>query len=44
VEKGYEGLVPKDPASPYSAGRTLSWLKVKVPHYRESERGWVPKR
>jgi hypothetical protein len=21
----------------------LSWLKVKVPHYREGERGWEPK-
>jgi len=43
LERGYEGLVAKDPASPYRAGRTLSWLKVKQPHYREGERGWEPK-
>jgi len=23
-------------------GRTLKWLKVKVPHYREGQRGWEP--
>ena len=40
VERGYESLVAKDPASPYRAGRTLAWLKVKVQHYREGERGW----
>jgi hypothetical protein len=28
--------------SPYVGGRTLKWLKVKVPHYREVERGWEP--
>jgi bifunctional non-homologous end joining protein LigD len=44
VERGYEGLVGKDEASPYREGRTLSWLKVKVPKYREGERGWDPKR
>jgi bifunctional non-homologous end joining protein LigD len=43
LERGYEGLVGKDEASPYVEGRTLSWLKVKVPHYREGERGWEPK-
>lgn len=32
---GYEGMVAKDPESPYTAGRTLKWLKVKVPKYRE---------
>ncbi len=41
-EKGYEGFVAKDPASPYVGGRTLKWLKVKVPKYREGERGWEP--
>ncbi len=40
LARGYEGLVAKDPASPYVGGRTLSWLNVKVPHYREGERGW----
>jgi bifunctional non-homologous end joining protein LigD len=43
IERGYEGLVGKDEASPYREGRTLSWLKVKVPKYREGERGWDPK-
>ena len=43
IERGYEGLVAKDPASPYVGGRTLKWLKVKQPKYREGERGWEPK-
>jgi bifunctional non-homologous end joining protein LigD len=43
VERGYEGLVAKDPASLYRGGRTLAWLKVKQPKYREGERGWEPK-
>jgi ATP-dependent DNA ligase len=43
-ERGYEGMVAKDPASPYRGGRTLAWLKVKQPHYREGERGWERKR
>jgi bifunctional non-homologous end joining protein LigD len=43
VEHGYEGLVAKDPASPYLGGRTLKWLKVKQRDYRVAERGWDPK-
>ena len=43
LERGYEGLVGKDEASAYVEGRTLSWLKVKQPKYREGERGWEPK-
>jgi bifunctional non-homologous end joining protein LigD len=43
IARGYEGLVGKDEASPYREGRTLSWLKVKVPNYREGERGWDSK-
>ena len=43
IESGYEGLVAKDSASPYPAGRTLACLKVKVPNYREGERGWEAK-
>jgi ATP-dependent DNA ligase len=43
LEHNYEGLVAKDPASPYRGGRTLKWLKVKQPHYREGEHGWEPK-
>ncbi len=42
LTRGYEGLVAKDPASPYVGGRTLKWLKVKQPKYREGERGWEP--
>ena len=44
LARGYEGLVAKDPASPYRDGRTLAWLKLKQPHYREGKRGWEPKR
>jgi bifunctional non-homologous end joining protein LigD len=28
--RGYEGLVAKDPSSPYVEGRSTNWLKVKV--------------
>jgi len=44
VARSFEGLVAKDPESPYVGGRTLRWLKVKQPYYREGERGWEPKR
>jgi hypothetical protein len=37
---GTGGLVGKDEAAPYREGRTLAWLKVKQPKYREGERGW----
>jgi ATP-dependent DNA ligase len=40
VARGYEGVVAKDPESPYIAGRTLKWLKVRQPKYREKERGF----
>jgi ATP-dependent DNA ligase len=40
VEHGYEGLVAKDPESPYVAGRSLRWLKLKQRDYRVKERGW----
>ena len=43
LDHGYEGLVAKDPASPYVGGRTLKWLKVKQRDYRVEERGWEPK-
>jgi bifunctional non-homologous end joining protein LigD len=39
VHRGYQGLVGKDPESPYVGGPTSKWLKVKQPKYRESERG-----
>jgi bifunctional non-homologous end joining protein LigD len=44
IAQGYEGLVAKDPASKYVAGRTFQWLKVKQPQYRVGERGWEPTR
>lgn len=40
LHRGYEGMVAKDPESPYVAGRTLKWLKVKQPDYRVKERGF----
>ena len=40
LHRGWEGYVAKDPESPYVAGRTLKWLKVKQPKYREVERGF----
>ena len=39
LERGYEGLVGKDESAPYRGGRTLLWLKVRQPNYREGERG-----
>jgi len=30
TKKGWEGLVAKDPKSPYVEGRSAAWLKVKV--------------
>jgi bifunctional non-homologous end joining protein LigD len=44
LARGFEGLGAKNPASRYVPGRTLAWLKVKQPHYREGARGWEPKR
>jgi bifunctional non-homologous end joining protein LigD len=38
----YEGVVAKDPASGYTPGRTLSWLKVKQRGYRQEARGFHP--
>jgi bifunctional non-homologous end joining protein LigD len=40
LHRGYEGMVAKDPDSKYVGGRSLKWLKVKVPKYREAERGF----
>ena len=40
LRAGYEGMVGKDPESPYRPGRTLSWLKVKQKAYRKLERGF----
>ena len=40
LHRGYEGIVAKDPESPYEAGRTSRWLKVKQPDYRKEARGF----
>jgi bifunctional non-homologous end joining protein LigD len=40
LHRGWKGMVAKDPAAPYVGGRTLKWLKVKIPKYREQERGF----
>jgi ATP-dependent DNA ligase len=39
LERGYEGLVAKDEASPYVGGRTRAWLKVKVQAGRRASTG-----
>jgi hypothetical protein len=33
-------MVAKDPESPYTGRRTVKRLKVKVPEYRVTERGF----
>ena len=33
-------MVAKDPEAPYVGGRSLKLLKVKMPKYREEERGF----
>jgi ATP-dependent DNA ligase len=40
LQSGYEGMVARDQESPYQGGRTLKWLKVKVPRHREEERNF----
>jgi bifunctional non-homologous end joining protein LigD len=40
LHRGFEGYVAKDPVAPYVGGRSLKWLKVKQPKYREEERGF----
>src|SRR5467141_4555539 len=43
VQRGYEGIVGKDPESLYVPGRTLQWLKVKQKEYRkEGSEGVLP--
>ena len=41
LARGYQGLVAKDPQSSYVGGRSIRWLKLKVP---ETERGGEPNR
>lgn len=43
LARGYEGLVGKEEGSLYREDRTIAWLKVKQPRYREGERGWETK-
>lgn len=40
LERGYEGYVAKDEASPYRGGVTRSWLKVKQPGWTDPEDRW----
>jgi ATP-dependent DNA ligase len=40
VERGYEGYVAKDEASPYEGGPTRRWLKVKRKDRTVAEDGW----
>jgi len=40
LHRGIEGYVAKDPEAPYVGGRSLKWIKVKIPKYREEERGF----
>ncbi len=40
LEKGFEGYVAKDEASPYVGGVTRAWLKVKVPGWTDPEDRW----
>ena len=40
LRSNYEGMVAKDPASTYTPGSTLSWLKVKQRNYRQEARGF----
>jgi bifunctional non-homologous end joining protein LigD len=40
VERGYEGFVAKDDASPYEGGPTRRWLKVKQKNWTVEEDRW----
>jgi hypothetical protein len=40
AERGYEGLVGKDDASPYEGGPTRRWLKVKQKGWTVEEDRW----
>jgi hypothetical protein len=43
VHRGSGGVLGPLRSAADDGGRTLAWLKVKMPHYREGERGWEPK-
>jgi hypothetical protein len=40
LERGYEGFVAKDDASPEQGRPTRSWLKVKQKNWTVAEDGW----
>jgi ATP-dependent DNA ligase len=40
IAHDYEGLVAKDEASPYEAGPTRRWLKVKQRGWADQEDRW----
>jgi ATP-dependent DNA ligase len=40
VERGYEGYVAKDEASPYEGGPTRRWLKVKQKNWTVGDDLW----
>jgi len=40
IERGYEGYVAKDERSPYEAGPTRRWLKVKQKDWTDAEDRW----
>jgi hypothetical protein len=39
-----ERLAGKDEVSAYRGSRTLSWLRMKLPHYRDGERVSEPQK
>jgi ATP-dependent DNA ligase len=44
IERGYEGYVAKDEASPYEGGVTKFWLKVKQHGWTDAEDRWRRRR
>jgi ATP-dependent DNA ligase len=40
IERGYEGYVAQEEASPYEGGPTRRWLKVKLPDWTVEEDRW----
>jgi ATP-dependent DNA ligase len=40
IERGYEGYVAKDEASPYEGAPTGRWPKVKQKDWTVAEDGW----
>jgi ATP-dependent DNA ligase len=40
IERGFEGYVAKDEASPYEGGATRRWLKVKQKDWTDAGDRW----